>query len=124
MHDAFETRLSNMHTLYMQDTTKDADDVLEWMWSFLILSGTAIYVIERPVGAPLTNHDVLLFRYLDNVVPLEHITPPWTNKHAYEWLMQAGELRLWLNDDWTGQWDALGMDAFTRDFVAMLNSQL
>ena len=51
------------------------------------------------------------------------VIAPWDTGHAFEWLMQAGELRLWLQDSWGGQWDTLGMEALTRDYVSVLSSQ-
>ena len=122
MQNDLEIRFCNMHALYMQHSTEDAEDVLEWMWSFLILSSTAVYIIERPPDLPPTKHDISLCCYLDSLTSPEHVPLPWTKKHAYEWLMKAGELRLWLNDSWTGQWNVLEMDALTRDFVAVLDS--
>lgn len=109
-----------MHALYMLHSTSDPEDVLEWIWSFLILSGTAVYIIERPVGQPATSHEEFLFRYLNEVNPVIDVALPWTTSHAVEWLMQAGELRLWLQDGWSGQWDALGLDALTREYVKII----
>jgi len=94
------------------------------MWSFLVLSGTAMYIIERPADTPLTRDEVALCRYLDDVTPQGDVIAPWNTGHAFEWLMQAGELRLWLQDGWEGQWDTLGMEALTRDYVAVLNAQV
>ena len=121
MQELFEKRFCDIHTLYMQHSKKDPDDVLQWMWSFVVLSGTAMYIIERPADTPPTKEELSLYRYLNDVTPMESVTPPWTKLDAYEWLLKAGELRLWLQDEWDGRWGALEMDALTRDYIAVLN---
>jgi len=120
MQEAFEKRICDVHALYMQHSTRDPDDTLEWMWSFLVLSGTAIYIIERPPDTPLTKEEASLFRYLNDVTPLEDVTPPWKIKDAFEWLLKAGELRLWLQDGWDGQWEVLRMNELTRDYITII----
>jgi hypothetical protein len=120
--EAFEVRFCDLHTNYMKYSSEDPDDVLEWLWSFLVLSGTAIYILERPPDIPPTNSESTLCSYLDNVTPLGEIKPPWNIRHAYEWLMQAGELRLWLQNDWKGEWDSLHLEELTRDYIAILKT--
>jgi len=122
MQELFEKRFCDTHALYMRDSQKDPDDVLQWMWSFVVLSGTAIYIIERPADTPPTKDEISLYKYLNDVTPLSSIKPPWTNDDAFEWMLKAGELRLWLQDEWNGQWDALGMDALTREYVAIIKN--
>jgi hypothetical protein len=122
MQEAFEKRFCDMHTDYMKHSTEDSDDVLEWIWSYLVLSGTAIYVLERPPDTPQTNNEMTLCQYLDNVTPLGEIKSPWNTQHAYEWLMQAGELRMWLQDGWKGEWNSLNIEGLTHDYIAILKT--